>query len=148
MLYYDLKRFKIIEFFPPNIAKLRNVELEWFMNPAILWTADSIRERYKKPLFVNTWMFPGMPVFSYRGFRQSRCSVGAEMSQHKLGNAIDFNVDGISAAEVQADIQKHPFDAAFQYITCLEKEPGVEKTHIDVRPRYKEKSGILILSKT
>jgi hypothetical protein len=43
--------------------------------------------------------FPGCEIvvndfvrYNYRGYRQENCDVGAQFSQHKKGNAIDFDV--------------------------------------------------------
>jgi hypothetical protein len=148
MIYYQPKHFQISEFIPKQIAEMKNIKPEWFLNPAIIWTADMIRERYKKPVFINTWMFSGKPYINYRGFRPSDCNVGAWLSQHKIGNAIDFNVDGVPSKEVQSDIIKNYDLDCFKYITCVEIEPALEKTHIDCRPYDKKTFGILILTKS
>jgi hypothetical protein len=147
MLIYTPDHFKISEFLPKEIFNLKDVNHFWFMNPKIIWTADQIRLRYRKPVYINTWAFAGMGNFNNRGYRIPDCKIGAPLSQHKFGNAIDFNVEDTPAIEVQRDIEKNCFLECYQYITCLEIEDGVEKTHIDCRPHNKQKFGLLILKK-
>lgn len=146
MNFYKPDYFNITEFVPKEVYESKTVNPFWLISPYLLWTADQIRIRYRKPVYINTWAFGDKNNFNYRGYRQPGCAVGALLSMHRLGLAMDFNVEEMTSIEVQNDLIKHPFIEPFQYITCVEKEAGVEKTHIDLRPHDKKKFGLLILN--
>lgn len=145
-MFYTPKYFSIKEFVPEKVFKEFGDKSIWFVRPEILVTADRIRERYNKPMVVNTWPFQENG-FQNRGFRDPDCIYGAKRSLHKLACAIDFNVEDIPSEEIQKDIIKHPFQKSFELITCVEIEPGVEKTHVDIRAHNKQKYGLLVLKK-
>lgn len=146
MLFYTPVNFNIAEFVPKEIFEKKGINPFWFVSPYLLWTADQLRIRYKKPIYINTWSFGDKQAFNYRGYRQPTCTAGAPLSMHRLGLAMDFNVENMTSIEVQNDLIKNPNIEPFKYITCVEKEAGVEKTHIDLRPHDREKLGIIILS--
>jgi len=110
-------------------------ERAWmFLDPRLLVTIDSIRERIGKPVFVNNWDSGG--EYSQRGLRCTNCEIvqsatknGAlYMSAHLFGRAVDFDVQGLLAEEVrQWIIQKKPF---WPYPIRL--EDGVSWVHLDV----------------
>jgi len=94
----------------------------------ILITADMLRELFG-PIVCNTWHYGGSN--HYRGFRPWHVWVGAVMSQHKFGRALDLVPVKLSAEEVRQDIIAHPTREAYQHIKAI--EDGVGWLHIDCR---------------
>lgn len=93
--------FEIQEFVPPQTFKRFGANSIWFINPKIVELATAYREFFKLPVVINNWNRGGQ--FSYRGYRPPRVNVGAEYSQHKLGNAFDCNIGSMT--------EKQMFDA-------------------------------------
>jgi hypothetical protein len=126
--YFDLE-----EFVPPQIIKLFGKNAIWFINPKVIELATAYREFFKLPVVINNWHTGGQ--FSYRGYRPPRVNIGAEYSQHKLGNAFDCNIGAMT--------EKQMFDAVktnFEYfkkfgLTSIEDYRFTDGwLHSDVRP--------------
>lgn len=96
-------------------------------DPRALYIGDRIRKRYGK-MIANTWYWGGR--HQYRGWRPSRCSVGARWSQHKFGRAEDLVPVEVTAEEIRRDIVGGKF-SDLNYITCLEF--GIPWLHFDTR---------------
>lgn len=130
---YKLIHFVEQEFVPPEVYNDlidEKYSLTSIIDSKLLWTADKIREFFNKPMTINTWHKKG--EFSLRGFRPKNCSIGAFRSQHKSGNAIDFDIQGLTADQVRNVILKNQktYDG-FKYITRM--EAGVNWVHIDLK---------------
>lgn len=147
MISYTPKHFSIKEFVPKDVYLQFGEKSIWFLRPELLYTMDLIRDRYGKPLTINTWSFQ-LGGFHNRGFRTPDCEYGAKLSMHKIGAATDFNIEDFPSEEIQSDIIRFPFIKPFEYITCVEIEPELEKTHIDLRSHNKQEYGLIILKKT
>ena len=98
--------FDIREFVPKQIWERYGEKSVWFIRPQIINIAQFIRERYDKPVRLNSWHYAkdGVPVFNERGFRLPDTETGSKYSQHKQGNAGDLDVRGMTADEVREDI--------------------------------------------
>lgn len=96
------------------------------MDPRILWTLDQLRKTIGKPITVNNWREGG--PFSQRGFRNDP-GTGAQLSQHRFGRAVDFDIAGISAQEFRAAVKAGTFATELTYITRI--EDGVNWIHLD-----------------
>ena len=107
------------------------------LDERILITADRLRQRYGK-LVCNTWPFGGQHQF--RGYRPQDCTVGAALSQHRFGRALDLVPVQATAAEIRADIRAHPEMEAFEHITCVEDDVGW--LHVDCRNHDRARRGI------
>jgi hypothetical protein len=94
----------------------------------ILVTADLLRKRYGR-IVCNTWFFGGSN--HYRGFRPWNNWVGAQLSQHKFGRALDLVPLECEAEDIRQDIIAHPDWEDFKYIKAIEDE--VSWLHIDCR---------------
>lgn len=130
---YQPKHFVVQELVPPEVySDLKNEKysLTQIMNPKLLITADSIREYFNKPMTINNWFLGG--EFTLRGFRPKNCPIGAVNSRHKFGDAIDFDIEGMTAEQVRQEILKNQKNTAFKYITRMEN--GVNWVHIDLKP--------------
>ena len=98
----------------------------------ILRLADALRDIYG-PCTINNWLWDG--DLQYCGFREND-SIGAELSQHKFGRALDLHFHNITAEEVRKDILAKKFEL-WEDIKGMEKD--VSWLHIDVRNEPKLK---------
>jgi hypothetical protein len=74
----------------------------WFIDPKIVAVAEFLRMHFKAAIIINNWHTGGERQYS--GFREPECKIGAKLSQHRFGRAIDFNVQGMKPADVRAEI--------------------------------------------
>ena len=101
----------------------------WMLNEKAVKGLEALREAIAKPITVNNWYWGGN--LENRGYRSIYSTTGAKFSQHRVGNAFDINVKGMSSDEVNEYIQKnyHKFG-----ITTLEDKSFTPTwTHIDFR---------------
>jgi hypothetical protein len=99
----------------------------WGMfNEQALQTLVALRQHFG-PLTVNDWAWGG--GYQYSGFRPFDCTVGADLSQHRLGTAFDCKFKNVTAEEVRQYIKDNPFE--FPYITHIEGD--VDWFHFDCR---------------
>ena len=117
---------------------------ELLFDKRILITGDRLRERYGV-MVMNDWQWRQLDQYvnQYRGYRPLDCSIGAKLSDHKKGIALDAKFKNYSVDEIREDIKKKPFDKTFEYITCIEE--GVSWLHASCRERDKVKNGIQII---
>ena len=94
--------FRLEEFIDPDTFKKYGESSIWFIDPRIVTLAQSMRDRLGKPCTINSWSGGGQ--YQYSGFRPPQCSIGAKLSQHRFGRAIDLKVSGMTADEVRDDI--------------------------------------------
>lgn len=97
--------FYIQEFVPEEIYTRFGEKSIWFVDKRIILLADFIRNRFKKPMTVNNWHNGG--TFNYRGFRPRSYEIGGELSQHRFGRGIDFNIESITSEEIYNDIKSN-----------------------------------------
>lgn len=102
-----------------------------FLDPRLIVTINTLRDRIGKPIFVNDWQIHG--TFSQRGLRCPDCEIVKSktdlyMSAHTLGRAVDFDVQGLIASEVREWIKQH--QNWWPYPIRL--EAGVTWVHLDV----------------
>ena len=140
---YKPTHFTIYELVPESLFKLNYPDEMFFtlFDNRILWTADGLRRRYGK-MIVNTYNWGGKS--HYRGWRPFDCEVGAKLSQHKFGRALDLIPTEITAEEIREDIlKKQKGLELFKYITCI--ETNVSWLHFDCRNHNKQRFGLLII---
>lgn len=127
-MFYKPKFFRIEELVDkPTFDRFG--ERAWmFFNPVFLRSLDRVRYHFDAAVTVNNWANGGH--LSQRGLRVGT-PVGAAYSQHKLGNAGDYDVAGYSAEEVRQEILKKKDHHDFELITCIEAE--VSWVHHDCR---------------
>lgn len=132
---YICRHFKIYELVDKKTFDRFGLQAWMLLNPLALQALDGIREFFTAlrgkdtPVTVNNYHSGG--PFQYRGLRPHSCTVGAEYSQHRLGNAFDCDIAGISADEARKIIVKHRNDPRFLFINCLEAD--VNWLHFDCR---------------
>jgi hypothetical protein len=137
------KYFELYELLPQNFyINYKNLNNIWFVfDGRILETIDRLRIRYGK-LIANDWIWGGQN--QYRGWRPPNCDVGAKLSQHRFGRAIDLIPKEVDVIEIIEDIKNnYESDDTFRYITCIEDNIGW--LHFDVRNHNKYKNSLLIV---
>jgi hypothetical protein len=153
------KNFLVQEFVPQKIFEKYGDASLWFYGDASLWFIDPkivslaqlIRDYFGKSMTINNWHSGGN--FNYRGFRndsfyyQWDADISAykskrkgKLSQHRMGRAIDFNISGITADEIRAEIMKNESMWIEAGVTTMEHE-AYSKTwcHLDIRYTGKDK---------
>lgn len=127
-MFYKPKFFSIEELVDEVTYSRFGDRALMFLNPVLLRANDRVRNYFNAPMTINNWHIGGQ--FSQRGLRVNT-SVGADYSQHKFGNASDYDIEGYSADEIRAEIAAKPDHHAFELITCI--EIGVNWVHHDCR---------------
>ena len=107
----------------------------------VLWTADQLWELYGPTVVANDWYWGGNN--QYRGWRPWNCKVGANLSQHKFGRALDQKFKYATAEEVRQKIKKDPWKDEFKHIKSIEN--NVSWLHFDCRNWNKQRYGLLIV---
>lgn len=121
-------------------------QVAWsFFDERLLETLLVIREKLGKPIYVNNWQVGGN--LTQRGLRCNVCVLVSEktalekvyMSTHIQGNGIDFDVQGMSAAEVRGWIIKNQILLPYP----VRLEDNVSWVHLDMRT-YGEKGKVVL----
>jgi len=101
----------------------------WMLNKEAVQGLIKLRKAIGKPITVNNYFWGGR--LSNRGYRSIDSMVGAKFSQHRVGNAFDINVKGMTADQVYDYI----LDNYKQFgITTIEHKSFTPTwTHIDWR---------------
>lgn len=130
-----MKYFSLDELMCPH-AYNQFGEMTWsFFDPRLLQVLDTIREHIDKSIYVNNWMIKG--EFSQRGFRCVKCQLVRDafnsgklyISPHMTGQAVDFDIVGLSAEQGRQWIIDN--QNILPYNIRLEKAVGW--IHLDVR---------------
>ncbi len=130
-MIYIPKYFTINELFPPSMIRRFPEKFLWgLFNPDLLRDLDAIRDFFGKPVFVN---YNGMHCRGYRDCKDCK-TVGASLSMHRFGGAVDFNIEGLTAEETRRVIVEN--QNLFTSIRRMER--GVNWVHIDISPTGKE----------
>ena len=130
---YTPAHFIVEEFVSEPLYKLIATKGLWLMDLRIVWTADAIWEHYKDVLgknpsvYINGWKWGHNTNF--RGFREYDCGIGALMSMHKEGKAIDFDIAGVPAEDVRREILDNQGAEWAQFISRMENDTSW--VHID-----------------
>jgi hypothetical protein len=138
-MYYP-KYFDIWELIPPDMEALIDAKgskwgFDTLFDERLLITMDRIRELFGR-MQVNNWFNGGRHCF--RGFRPPECELGARLSQHRFGRAVDLMPLDSTVEHIRETILDYPGSPRFRHIGGLELD--VSWLHIDVRGRrYKDK---------
>ena len=137
--------FRIEEFLPRDFYdkyKGKGERLWLIFDDRALWTIEALRKRYGK-IILNDWLWRKNDPRAnhYRGFRTFDCKVGASLSQHKFGRALDSFPLEAGVEKIRKDIIDNPDEDEFKFITCIEMD--VSWLHFDVRNWDRNKYGIL-----
>jgi len=124
---YKLKHFQTQELVDKETYELLGENSLKLFNQDLLKDLDTLREELDKPILINNWHRGGM--YSQRGFRSIKSKIGGLSSQHRLGNAFDLTVAGMSAEEVRQFIIANKD----KFIAINRMEDEVTWTHIDCK---------------
>lgn len=121
---YRPKHFALHELFPPDLYEKYKAQPEYLwrlFDEHVLEALDIIKEHYKMAkVTVNNYFWKGPRKES--GVRNPFTKTGAALSAHKFARAVDFQIEGVSAPQVQADIRNKKLPARFyDLINCVEK---------------------------
>lgn len=97
--------FFLDEFIDPVTYKDFGAQSIWFIDKRIIMIAQTLRELVNSPIIINNWLIGG--GFKISGFRRPSARIGAYLSQHKFGRAIDVKVKGKTPEEVLGLINQH-----------------------------------------
>ena len=129
------KYFGIKELVCPHVYN-RDHEASWiYFDPRLLEVVLWIREHIGKPMIVNNWASGGK--YTQRGLRCNLCDLVQSktkanilyLTPHEQGTAVDFDVVGMTAAEVR----KWLFAHAAELPHPIRVEADVTWNHIDLR---------------
>ena len=132
------KYFTIEEIFPPEFIEQWGEQAWRWINPLCIITLHELRREYGT-ITVNDWNNGGK--YKYRGFRPPGCTVGAELSQHRFGNAIDCKFKNFDEKRVREDFLYGPPKECFKHIT--EVEQGINWFHFACSGWDREQHGVL-----
>jgi len=96
------KNFTLQEFVPQEVWLDYGSGSIRFLDSRLFELAQMFRDIYEKPITINDWMSGGS--FNFSGFRPPDCTIGAPLSAHKMGRAIDIKIRGVSSADVIKNI--------------------------------------------
>lgn len=133
------KNFWLWEWVPESIYIMPGIRPEWFVDPDIVNLWQFVRDRYGKPVSINTWKSGGN--LEQRGFRPPKSRTGASLSDHRFGRAGDGSSEAFTPAELRADIRKNSALYYSKGLRCVEKDTPTW-SHLSTRPRWNKK-GIL-----
>ena len=121
------KYHKLRELLPPELYVNEDWGWELF-DTRLIETIDWLKELFGHDvsLIINNWSFGGSRKNC--GFRTPDCSVGARLSRHRLGMAVDIISPQMSAQEMRTAIDLHQEELPHP----VRIEEGVSWLHIDV----------------
>ena len=135
---YIPKYFGIKELVPKDIydkyrSRGSNFLFQVVFDERLLMLIDRIREEFG-PMVVCDWASGGGS--HYRGFRPPDCSVGAALSQHRFGRAVDMIPKNVSPDDMRPQIISDQNSDKWKVIGGLEMD--ITWFHVDVRARTDE----------
>lgn len=137
--------FKAEEFLPKHIhAQYGDSFLFKIMDVRILNVITLIRIHFGAPVEINNWAWEKKSFNQWRGWRTPTSTVGALFSQHKMGRAIDFEVEGVTPINVRRELIGNAGLFIEEGLTTMEHGDYTPTwTHIDCR--YTGQGGLLIV---
>ncbi|MEA3272331.1 MAG: hypothetical protein U9P90_01535 [Patescibacteria group bacterium] len=144
---YKPNYFELYEFLPKDFYNEMypvHGEKLWLMWPReLLWTAYKLRVVYGK-MQGNTWYDKpeNQESCQWRGWRPVDCPVGAKLSDHKWGRALDLFPLETTADAIRWDCLQHPHEPLFTHITAIEEK--VPWFHFAIRNHDKIYQGIQV----
>lgn len=131
-LYKITDFFKTQEFVSKAIYEKFGENSIWFIDPRLIKLAVFCRTFWGKPITINNWHIGGKS--QERGFREPTSTVGASLSQHRFGRAIDITVKGMTPQEVYKSILDNEKAFMEQGLTTLEDIKDTPTwNHLDIR---------------
>lgn len=135
---YVPKHFGIKELVPKDLydkykSRGDNFLFQVIFDQRLLELIDRIRDEFG-PMTICDWSWGGGS--HYRGFRPPDCSVGAALSQHRFGRAVDMIPKNVSPDDMRSQIIADQNSDKWKVIGGLEMD--ITWFHVDVRARTDE----------
>jgi len=126
------ENFKLSEFIDKETYQKYGTKSLWFIDKRIVNIAQFIRSRHKMAVTINNWSSGGS--YSLSGFRPPQATIGAKMSQHRYGRAIDVKISGMTPQELYQDILANERLYMKVGLTTIENiEATPTWNHLDIR---------------
>lgn len=127
--------FEISELVCPHVSAQFGDKAWQFFDERLLNVLYAIRKNINRPVYINNWAIGGN--FSQRGLRCNVCQLVKSktmlekvyLSAHMQGEAVDFDVKGMTAEEVRNWIERNQIVLPH----AIRIESGVNWVHVDVR---------------
>lgn len=126
---YKAKHFSAAELVPKSLFDLRGEKAIELLDKELLIALDFVRECLGK-VTVNNWKSGGK--FQFRGIRTADSKEYSATSQHAYGKAVDFDVEGMTAEEVNQWLIDNREAKELRAISFIEM--GMSWVHMDTRP--------------
>ena len=132
---YTPKHFGIKELVPKSLydkykSRGDNFFFLVIFDERLLVLIDKVREQFGS-MTICDWSWGG--ASNYRGFRPPDCTIGAALSQHRFGRAVDMIPKNISPDEMRTYIIDNQNSSDWKVVGGLEMD--ITWFHIDVRAR-------------
>ncbi len=131
--------FIIEEFVTPElyktIMKTTNPKEEFYkyVDKRIVDIVQFVRTKSGKVVVINNWHKGG--TYSLRGWRPKNCKIGAKLSMHKTGKAVDFDIVGMTDDEVKEFVMKYQKELYDLGARRMESEDFADTwCHLDLKP--------------
>jgi len=130
---YRPQFFYLTELVCPKVYHKFGDRAWMFIDEKAMITLDWIRRTLNKPITVNNWWDDG--DYDERGLRCNQCSIVRAksnkgeiyLSAHVLGKAFDFDVEGMTAAEVRVWLAAHKNEVPYN----IRLENHIDWVHMD-----------------
>lgn len=142
-----IEHFKVQELVPPELYEKEKDESIKYLTNDILYSIEHVWKFFnmyypgRVQILINTWVWGGK--FKYRGFRPKDCLEGALYSQHKDGNALDFDVYYSGKIIPAKNTRKLILSHREQFPLITRMEGNVNWNHIDCK-EVQDKTNITV----
>jgi len=124
------KHFRVEEFVPESLYKVRGEKCWELIDDRLVKTADQLKEKFPEgSMTINNWVWDGNRMWS--GLRTAESRWYSPTSQHSFGRAFDAVFSDYDEAEVRRYVIEHPEE--FPYVRGVEDFAGMGWVHVDVR---------------
>ncbi len=133
---YKPKHFELHELVPKDLFNkyaFKQHILWGLFDERLLRIADTVREEFGS-MTINNWYWQGPRQYS--GFRPPDCTIGATLSQHRFGRALDMIPKTSDVDDIRQDMIESQNDIAWKDIGGIEMD--ITWLHVDTRMRDAE----------
>lgn len=128
--YFGIKELVPKDFYNNYSSKGEQFLFQIIFDERLLRLIDKIRDEFG-PMTVCDWSWGGGS--NYRGFRPPDCNVGASLSQHRFGRAVDMIPKNVHPDDMRKEIIKDQGTYKWRDVGGLEMK--ISWFHVDVRAR-------------
>ncbi len=130
LAYNGHNYFSIKEFVDKETYQKFGAKSVWFIDNDLIAQMNQLRELFGRRITINTWANGGR--FQWRGFRTPDSPVYTKYSSHSFGRAVDFDVEGLSAAQARKQIIQW-YREGILTSKSINLEVEVSWVHLDIR---------------